>query len=113
MFAGGFFRTRYIRRKVVTAGAILAFVGGLLVLLSSVSHGIVASLFLIFLALGAFVGAFWMRNAGKALLFPRARLVTAGLITAAIGVILFILGQGLNAGLVIAGGLIAWLATIV
>lgn len=112
MFAGGFFRTRYIRRMVSSVGAVLAFVGGLLVLLFAVGHGIVASIFPTLLALGSFVGAFWIHNAGKAILFPRARLVTAGLITAAIGVILFILGQGLNAGLVIAGGLIAWLATI-
>lgn len=96
---------------VSTVGAVLAFVGGLLVLVASVGHGILASIFPILLALGSLLGAYWIYKAEKAILFPRARMVTAGLITAAIGVILLILGQSLNAGLVIVGGLIAWFAT--
>ncbi len=97
---------------VSTVAALLAFVGGVLVLVSSLGHGAVVGIFAILVGLAALLGSWWIYRGGKALLFPRARLTFAGFLTAAAGVLLFILGFGLEGILVIAGGVLSWVATI-
>ena len=114
MFARGFLRGRFIRRTLGTLGALLAFVGGVLVLVASVPSGAGASavrLFPLVLGLGALLGAWWIHRGGKALLFPRIRLTAAGFLTAAIGALLFITGSGTEALLVLGGGIVALVAT--
>ncbi len=117
MFARGFFRGRFIRRTLSTLGALLALVGGVLVLVASVSTGaggvsVLHPLQLV-LGIGALVGAWWIHRGGKALLFPRARLTFAGFVAAAIGALLFVLGSGTEGLLVLAGGIVALVATAV
>ncbi len=112
MFAGGFFRGRMIRRMISTVAAILAFVGGVLVLVASLGHGLLVGFVGLLVGLASLLGAWWIYRGGKALLFPRARLSFAGFFTTAAGVILLILGFGLDAILVIAGGISSWIATI-
>jgi hypothetical protein len=97
---------------ISTVAALLAFLGGVLVLVGSVGGGVLVGMFGILLGLGALLGAWWIYRGGRAFLFPRARLSFAGFLTTAAGVILFILGFGLDAMLVIAGGLLSWVATI-
>ena len=116
MFAGGFFRGRAVRRILGFFGAILAFLAGLLVLVAMASSGAAASLgmgFQVVLALGAFLGAWWIHNASKALLFPRARLTTGGFLTAAVGVLLILVGRGTEGFLALGGGIVALVATVV
>lgn len=112
MFAGGFFRGRAIRRVLSAVAALLAFFGGLLVLLASFALGPVSGLLGIVLGLGALASAWWMYRGGRALLFPRARLSLAGLVAIAVGVLLFVLGHGVDALLVAGGGLLSWIATV-
>lgn len=112
MFAGSFFRARLARRLISTVAALLAFVGGVLVLVGSLGHGIGGGFLGIILGLASLLGAWWIYRGGKALLFARARLSFAGFLTAAAGVILLILGFGIEAILVIAGGVTSWVATI-
>lgn len=112
MFAGGFFRARFVRRMISTVAALLAFVGGVLALVASLGHGIVVGFLGLLLSLASLLGAWWIYRGGKALLFPRARLSFAGFLTTAAGVVLLILGFGLDAILVIAGGVASWVATI-
>ncbi len=57
---------------------------------------------------GALWGAFSIYRAGTALLFPRGRLAVAGFLTAVIGFFLLILGFGVDAILVLAGGVAAF-----
>lgn len=112
MFAGGFFRARFVRRTISTVAALLAFVGGVLALVASLTHGILLGFLGVLLSLASLLGAWWIYRGGKALLFPRARLSFAGFLTAAAGVLLLILGFGLDAILVIVGGVASWVATI-
>lgn len=112
MFAGGFFRARMVRRALSTVAALLAFLGGLLVLIASVGHGIALGILGILFSLGALLSAWWIYRGGKALLFPRARLSFAGFVAIGIGVVLFLLGFGFDAMLVIGGGVLSWVATI-
>ena len=112
MFAGGFFRARLIRRALSTVAALLAFVGGVLVLVASIALGAVLGLLGIVFGLGALLSAWWIYRGGKALLFPRARLSFAGFVAIAVGVILFVLGHGVDAMLVAGGGVLSWIATI-
>ncbi len=112
MFAGGFFRARFARRMISTVAALLAFVGGVLALVASLGHGLVVGFLGLLLSLASLLGAWWIYRGGKALLFPRARLSFAGFLTTAAGVVLLILGFGLDAILVIAGGVASWVATI-
>lgn len=112
MFAGGFFRARMVRRVVSSVAALLALVGGILVVLASIALGLVLGFAGIVLGLGALLCAWWIYRGGKALLFPRARLSFAGFAAIAVGVILYILGHGTDALLVAGGGLMSWVATI-
>ncbi len=112
MVAGGFFAQRLIRRAVSGIAALLAFFGGVFVLLATVGHGIAASILPILLGLVSLFGAWWIYNSGKALLFPRSRLTMSGLLTAGTGVLMYILGLGMDGLLVLAAGILAWLATI-
>lgn len=112
MFAGGFFRGRMLRRIVSSIAALLALAGGILVVLSSIAFGPIFGLVGIVLGLGALLAAWWMYRGGKALFFPRARLPFAGLVAISIGVLLFVLGHGTDALLVVGGGLLSWVATI-
>ena len=112
MFAGGFFRARLIRRTLSGIAALLAFLGGALVLVAAVGSRTATGVLAILLSIGALLGAWGIFRGGRALLFPRARLSFSGFITAAAGTILFILGYGLDALLVIGGGVVSWVATI-
>jgi hypothetical protein len=112
MFAGSFFRARLVRRTISAVAALLAFVGGVLVLVSSLGRGALVGIFAILVSLVALLGAWWIYRGGKALLFPRARLSFAGFVTAAAGIVLFVLGFGTDAILVIAGGILSWVATM-
>ncbi len=112
MFAGSFVRARLVRRMVSALAALLAFAGGVLVLVGSFGTGGATGIFSILVGLAALLGSWWIYRGGKALLFPRSRLTFAGLVTTAAGVVLFILGHGFDAMLVIAGGVISWVATI-
>ncbi len=119
MFGRKLFGRFTIRSIVGIVGAILAGVGGargLLTIASSVGNSpTVASLttwsFLarVFLGLAALWGAFSIYRAGTALLFPRGRLAVAGFLTAVIGFFLLILGFGVDAILVLAGGVAAFI----
>ena len=111
MFAGGFFRARMVRRMISGLAALMAFLGGALVLVSAVSSRTAVAVLGVIFGLGALVGAWGIYRGGRALLFPRARLSISGFITVAAGVILFILGFGLGALLVVAGGAASWVAT--
>jgi hypothetical protein len=97
---------------ISTVAALLAFVGGVLVLVGSLGHGIAVGFLGIVIGLASLLGAWWIYRGGKAVLFPRARLSFAGFLTTAAGVILLILGFGIDAILVIAGGITSWVATI-
>ena len=112
MFGSGFFRARFVRRILSSLAAILAFVGGILVLIASIAMGIGFGLLGIVLGMGAMLSAWWMFRGGRALLFSRARLSFAGFVAIAVGVILYILGHGTDALLVIGGGILSWVATI-
>lgn len=112
MFAGGFFRARLFRRLLSAFGALIAFIGGVLVLVSSVATATAIGVLGIVVGIGAILGAWGIYRGGRALLFPRARLSFSGFVTTAAGVILFILGFGLDAWLVIAGGVVSWVATV-
>ncbi len=112
MFGSGFFRARMVRRILSSIAAILAFIGGILVLIASIALGTVFGMIGIILGLGSLLSAWWMYRGGRALLFPRARLSFAGFMAIAVGVILFILGHGTDALLVIGGGILSWVATI-
>lgn len=112
MFAGGFFRARMVRRVVSSIAALLALVGGILVVLASIALGMVLGFVGIVLGLAALLCAWWIYRGGKALLFPRARLSFAGFVAIGVGVILYILGHGIDALLVAGGGLLSWVATI-
>lgn len=112
MFAGGFFRARMVRRILSSIAALLALAGGILVVLASIALGLVLGFVGIVLGLGALLAAWWIYRGGKALLFPRARLSFAGFVAIAVGVILYVLGHGVDALLVAGGGLLSWLATI-
>ncbi len=112
MFAGGFFRARMVRRVISSVAALLALVGGILVVLASIALGMVLGFVGIVLGLGALLSAWWIYRGGKALLFPRARLSFAGFVAIGVGVILYILGHGIDALLVTGGGLLSWIATI-
>ncbi len=115
MFARGLFRGRYVRRTLGFVGALLAFFGGILVLVAALPSGSgglsIAQPFRFVLGLGALLGAWWIHRGGKAILFPRIRLTTAGLLTAGIGVLLYLTGSGTDALLVLGGGVVALLAT--
>lgn len=112
MFAGSFFRARLVRKTVSMIAALLAFIGGALVLVGSVGHDLAGGIFGILVSLAAILGAWWIYRGGKALLFPRARLTFAGFLTTASGALLYILGFGFDAILVIVGGLLSWGATL-
>lgn len=112
MFAGGFFRARFVRRIVSSFAALLAFVGGILILVASVGLGLVSGILGIVLSLGALLSAWWIYRGGKALLFPRARLSFAGFVAVGAGALLFVLGHGVDALLVLAGGILSWIATM-
>ncbi len=112
MFAGGFFRARLVRRIISSVAALLAFLGGVLVLVASVGVGAVFGILGIILGLGALLSAWWIYRGGKALLFSRARLSFAGFVAIAAGVLLYILGHGVDSLLVIGGGVLSWVATI-
>ncbi len=112
MSFGNFFRARQIRRTVSLVAALLAFVGGALVLVTAFGRGLAAAFVPAILGVGALFGAWWIYNSGKALLFPRSRLTFSGFLTAAIGILLYVLGMGVDGLLVIAAGIVAWLATI-
>jgi hypothetical protein len=109
MFAGGFGRARLVRRAISTVAALLAVVGGLLAMAESLTHGLVVGSLV---SLAALLGAWWIYRGGRALLFPRARLSFAGFLTTAAGVILVVLGYGLDGFLVVAGGILSWVGTI-
>lgn len=112
MFASGFFRARLVRRVLSGIAALLAFLGGVLVLVAAVGSGTAIGVLAILLSIGALLGAWGIFRGGRALLFPRARLSFSGFITAAAGVVLFILGYGIDALLIIGGGVVSWVATI-
>ena len=112
MVAGGFFRARLVRRLVSTVAALMAFFGGVLVLIAAAGQGIVAAMIPAILGIVSLVGAWWIYNGGKALLFARSRLTLSGFLTAAVGVLLYVVGFGVDALLVIGAGMLAWLATI-
>lgn len=92
--------------------ALLAFAGGVLVLVSSIGNGRALGILATLVGLAALLGSWWIYRGGKALLFPRTRLTFAGFLTTAAGIVLFILGYGMDAMLVIAGGVISWVATM-
>lgn len=112
MFATRFFRARAVRRILSSVAALLAFLGGILVLIASVALGVVSGIVGIVLGLGALLSAWWIFRGGRALLFPRARLSFAGFVAIAVGAILFVLGHGTDALLVVGGGVLSWIATI-
>lgn len=112
MFAGGFLRARLIRRAVSSVAALLAAIGGVFVLLAAAGQGLAAAIVPAILGIGALLSAWWIYHGGKALLFPRARLTMSGFVAVAAGALLYVVGFGLDAYLVIAGGILAWLATI-
>ncbi len=112
MFAGGFFRARFVRRIISSIAALLAFVGGILVVIASLALGIVFGILGLILGLAALLSAWWIYRGGKALLFPRARLSFAGFVAIGAGVLLFILGHGIDSLLVIGGGVLSWIATV-
>ncbi len=113
MFARRLFRGHSTRRMLGLLGAILAVAGGLLVFVTAASSGgsLTAGLVLsVILGFAALLGASRIHRSAKAMLFWRARLTAAGLLTAAVGVVLFILGRGAEGVLVLAGGIIALVA---
>jgi hypothetical protein len=112
MFAGGFLRARLVRRVVSSIAALLALAGGILAVLASIAVGPFLGSVGILLGLGALLCAWSMYRSGKALLFPRARLSFAGFGAIAIGVTLYIVGHGTDALLVVGGGVLSWVATI-
>ncbi len=112
MAALGFFQSRLVRRVVSGIGALLALVGGVLVLVASYGRGLASALFPVVLGLAALFGAWWIHNSGKALLFSRSRLTMSGLVTAVVGVLVYVVGFATDGLLVIAAGVLAWLATI-
>lgn len=112
MFARGFVRGRFVRRVVGAIAALLAFIGGVLTLLTAITHGVVAGMLGIIFGLGALLSAWLIYRGDRALFFPRARLTFAGFMAIGAGVILFILGFGLDAVMVIGGGVLSWLATV-
>lgn len=112
MFAGSFVRARLVRRMLSALAALLAFAGGVLVLVSSIGNGLAVGLLSTLVGLAAILGSWWIYRGGKALLFPRSRLTFAGFLTTAAGIVLFLLGHGIDAMLVIAGGVLSWVATI-
>ncbi len=118
MFSRKLFGRFTIRSVVAIVGAVLAGVGGARVLLaigtgvgsSPTVESLTAWTFLarVFLGLAALWEAFRIYRAGPALLFPRGRLAVAGFLTAVIGFFLLILGYGMDAILVLAGGVAAF-----
>jgi len=112
MLAGGFLRARLIRRATSTIAALMALVGGALVLIAAAGRGVATAVFPVILGLGALLGAWWIYRSGKALLFPRSRLTASGFLTAAVGVVIYVLGFGVDGLLVIAAGVVAWVATM-
>ncbi len=115
MFAGGFFRGRAIRRVLGFFGALLALLAGLIGLIALSTLGIASLLgagFQLILVIGAFLGAWWIHNASKAILFPRTRLSTGGFVTAAVGVLMLIMSRSTEGYLAIVGGVLALVATI-
>ncbi len=112
MFERGFFRGRMIRRALTGVAALLVLAGGILVVLASIALGLVLGFVGIILGLGALLAAWWIYRGRKALLFPRARLTFAGFVAIGVGVILYVLGHGIDALLVVGGGVLSWIATI-
>lgn len=112
MFAGSFLRARLVRRAVSLVAALLAFAGGAAALVTSLAHGILVGIFALLVSLAALLSAWWIYRGGRALLFPRARLSLAGFVATASGVLLTVLGFGVDGLLVVAGGVLSWLATV-
>jgi len=118
MFSRKLFGRFTVRSVIGIGGAVLAGVGGARVLLaiatsvgqSPTVESLTALSFLarVFLGLAALWQAFRIYRAGTALLFPRGRLAVAGFITAIIGFFLLVLGFGIDAILVLAGGVAAF-----
>ncbi len=115
MFAGGFLRGRAIRRVLGFFGALLAFLAGLIGLIALATPGITSLLgagVQLILVIGAFLGAWWIHNASKAILFPRTRLSTGGFVTAAVGVLMILMARRTEGFLAVIGGVLALAATI-
>ncbi len=112
MAALGFFQSRLVRRAVSSIAALMALAGGALVLIASYGRGFASAIFPAILGVVALFGAWWIHNSGKALLFPRSRLTMSGLVTALAGALVYVLGFGLDGLLILAAGIVAWLATI-
>ncbi len=113
MFARRLFRGHTTRRKLGLLGALLAVAGGLLVFVTAASSAsaLTAELVLaVILGFFALLGASRMYRSSKAMLFARARLTAAGILTAGVGVVLVILGQGTAGIIVLAGGIVALVA---
>lgn len=115
MFARRFLRGFAVRRLLGLVGALLAAVGGVLVLAASVAsaQGSVTASAIVggVLGLVALVGAIGIYRGGKAILFPRVRLTGSGILTIAIGILLVFLSFGTAGLLVLGGGVLALLAT--
>ena len=114
MFARGLFRRRQSTRRMLgLAGALLAVAGGLFVFVVAASSAgsLTAELVLsVILGFVALLGASRIYRSSKAMLFARARLTAAGILTAGVGVVLVFLGQGTAGIIVLAGGIVALVA---
>ena len=117
MFARGLFGGFAIRRILGLLGGVLSAVGGLLVLVAVFASGHVGltagTVFGALLGLGALFAALRIYRAGHGILFPRVRLMGAGILSIILGVILVALSFGTAGLLVLGGGVVALIATAV
>ncbi len=117
MFARALVRGRVVRRTIGSFAALLALLGGVSVLVGAFPTGASGATAVrpepILLGLGSILAAWMTRRAAKAFLFPRVRLTAAGLLAIALGGGLLMTGAGPGALLVLGGGLVALLASVV
>ena len=111
----GFLRRYSVRWIIGLAGALPALAGGILVLVATLSTAqtlstlTLVSAFHAILGIGALFGASRIYRASKAILFAKARLTGAAILTAIVGVLLFLVGFGTEAILVLAGSVVAFI----
>ncbi len=109
----GFLRGYSIRWIFGLAGALPAVAAGILVLVAtlstsqSVSSPTVIWIFHLALGIGALLGASRIYKTSKALLFARSRMTGAGILTAIVGGLLYLVSFGTAGLFAIAGGVVA------